>query len=172
MSRLTDFLEELLKQQTEEEESQVLLQSTHKPVQLQSGQQENRFPKAELSGISAPTAFAPQFFSVNQRAAEVSLHGSEPFSFDVVPTALGAESVSETPTQSLWDRSRRTYSAARLWQARAVRSVGNSLGTAGQTGRHSYSLGKQDNIVPDFAQLVDAAFARDARRYDGPLRIL
>ena len=159
----------------EEEESQVSLQSTHKPAQaahLRSDQHDAQFPEVEPSGISAPTALARQVLPVNQPAAAASSRGLETVPFHFVPTVLNMASVSEAPTQSLWDRSKRTYSATRLWQARAVRLAGSSFGTAGQAGRHSFSLDKQENIFPDFAQLVDAAFARDARRYDGPLRIL
>lgn len=156
----------------EEEESQVLLQSSHKPARLRNNQYENLSPEAELSGITAPTALAQQVFPINQQAATASSHGPEAVPLLFVPTALNMASLSEPPVQTLWDRTKRTYSAARLWQARTAHSVGSSFRAAEQAGRGSYNLGKRDNIAPDFAQLVDAAFARDARRYDGPLRIL
>jgi len=161
-----------LKHQEEDDEGQVMLQSTRKVPPLQDDQHENGFLDTELSGIPAPVALEQQILSVNRRVVAASPHGPEAFPVNHSPTAVTMTERSAPPTQFLWDRVKRAYSAARLWQAKTVRPTGSSSGTTSQINTPSYGLAKQETVIPGYAALVDAAFARDARRYDGTLRIL
>lgn len=167
---MTDFLEELLNGQVEEEEEQELLRlspNLTKTVRPRSDRPEERFSDAEWEKAPEVTDPRRQRATVKQRAPEVSSQQLQ--ADDWKDTASGT---ANSPVQFVWEMIRRTYSAARLWQVRAVRQSG-SISEPGGIGKgQAYGLHKQENIVPGYAAQVDVAFARDARRYDGPLRIL
>lgn len=126
---------------------------------------------ADLPGKASPEW---QRLTTEQRAVEASSNGLGAISAIAYAgdDSTSGTGVTNPPVYSLWEMVRRTYSAARLWQVRAVHQSGSIFETNGPTNRQIYGLHKQDSIVPGYAAQVDAVFARDARRYDGPLRIL
>lgn len=169
MKRLTDFLEELLNGQVEEEEEQVLLQPSRRLVKTARAQQEERFFDLKRAGTPEEANPERRKFAIEQREATASLYGLQTGDGNDAAYVTGMKN---QPAQFLWEMVRRTYSAARLWQVRAVRPSGSIFETNGPANRQIYGLHKQDSIIPGYAAQVDAVFARDARRYDGPLRIL
>ena len=73
---------------------------------------------------------------------------------------------------SISDRMTRLHQAAQRRERRSVHS-GSSAGPVFGNDAFSVRGGvEQKTHIPDYAARVDAVFARDARRYDGPLRLL
>ena len=168
---MTDFLEDLLKQPEEDDEEPVLLPLSHRATQIAHPHTEasgDRFPDGDVSAVSTSMLLTGQRFPVDLQAEGASWRTAD----NRISTTENTTKAFLPPAQSLWDRVRRTYSAAHLWQVRTVRHTGSTFAAAGQANKAPYSLTRQETVIPGYAALVDAAFARDARRYDGPLRIL
>lgn len=180
---MTDFLEELLNQQ-EEEEIQTLLQSNVRPAQtalLSRGSSKDEsthvgHADAQTAAVPETAVLTRQQPGVGPRVRAATLHTlqTNPAAAYAggVTGSVSGQNPSPVHTHPLLDKVRLTYSAARFWPIRTNRTNRNIPGAAGHTGESFYRLNRQEHVIPGYAALVDAAFARDARRYDGPLRIL
>lgn len=177
---MTDFLEELLPQQ-EEEDVQPSLRSAHitpSAIQLHRTPAET---KLDSTGYSAAQAAAGTETAPSGQPGAGLAPPPIPRTLQAVSAATATGHSTDLSIKSkstairslpLWDMVRHTYSAARLWQTRLIRPVQNAPGAISHTSEPFYRLPRQEAALPGYAALVDAAFARDARRYDGPLRIL
>ena len=151
---MTDYLDELLEQQEEEE---------------QGGLPEWRKVGAvAFGGAERKTADARQGDLRREPGVEETARNSEPGEGNAMRAEERRSAVAE-----LTSRLQQLHRAVRQAQERGLRTVASPQ-TAARLG---LDVGQQAVPVPmhrmaDYAAAVDAAFRRDARRYDGPLGLL
>jgi len=183
VTQLVDFLEELLIRQ-EEDEPQTLLQAKIRPARAapfphDSSRDENTdagYADAQTVTVPESAVLTRQNPVIDPRLRAAASHTLQTVSLSAyaggVAGSASGQTLSPAQTHPLLDKVRLTYSAARLWPVRTNRTNCNTPGAAGHPEESFLRLHRQEQVFPGYAALVDAAFARDARRYDGPLRIL
>lgn len=156
---MTDVLEQLLKEEEEDEN-------------------EWAFPRipagtAELTreAVESEDMHTVQGKSDSKAGWPETVQGAKPVNERAVRIVAGRR-IRQEAVWSISDRMTRLHKAVQ----RHERQNGHSEGSAGAvSGREPFlirSVAQQPAHTADYAALVDAAFARDARRYDGPLKLL
>lgn len=141
---MTDYLNQLLEQQEQEEEQGL------------------EWPRPGL-----------RLWAAEGRKEDAAAHGvtyqQEQDGAAVEQGYVRATQAQTQPLTAQLERLRRAVQRAQSQPGRQGASVGQAL--AGSGG--AFSHGQLPRIrAADYAALVDAAFQRDARRYDGPLGLL
>lgn len=186
---MIDYLEALLDEQKLEENQQALewkwptpLPSTDNTVQVSplSGAESFQTKWGEAGAMETAEKSAQRRIDLARKA--VSAPSITPF-FEQRPNAEQAaaqvsKSVPETEPQTSFPAEALTAEIIRL--RRAIRQADIQVsrravsGTDTAAASSSVSWGARTPLsrAENYAALVDAAFARDARRYDGPLGLL
>lgn len=148
---MTDYLDELLEQQEQEEEQGLEWPRPGLRLWVTEGRSED----AAAHGVT---------YRQEQAGAAVEQGHVRP-----AQEAAGPERAQTQPLTAQLDRMRRAVQRAQSQPGRQAASIGQAL--AGDGGAFFHGQLPRHRAA-DYAALVDAAFQRDARRYDGPLGLL
>jgi len=110
-----------------------------------------------------------------QRERENSLTQKERRSVQAAAQSVRTVNAAQTiqgAARNISDRMARLRQAAQRWEKRSLQPGSAADTGCGQDVRSVRGGVDRKRNTVDYAALVDAAFARDARRYDGPLRLL
>lgn len=156
---MTDVLEQLLKEEEEDENEWAFPRIPAGTAELarETLESENMH---DVQGESDSKADWPEVGkstkSVDERAARI----------------VDAARIRQEAVWSISDRMTRLHKAAQRHERRNGHPERNAGPVSGREPFLIRSAAQQTAHTTDFAALVDTAFARDARRYDGPLKLL
>lgn len=147
---MTDYLDELLEQQEQEEEQGLEWPRPGLRLWTPEGRRED----VAVHGVTSRQVQA------GAEAARTAAQAAQ---------AVRQGQAAVQPLKGQLDRLRRAVQRAQSQPGRRAASGGQAL--AGSGG--AFPCGQLPRArAADYAALVDAAFQRDARRYDGPLGLL
>jgi len=184
---MTDFLEELLKDQEEENQEQMWKVLSNRPAPIQGTSRDTGINTADLhSRLSnellqetktASLLIGKSFWDNKQpqkRFGSMDTDGTLYVEKRVRETGNSGELNGDIPRTeiSLADSMKRIHRAVRIQVKPNTQTAGSPARISGQDGGFYRNSAEKEQHVSSYAALVDAAFARDARRYDGPLRLL
>lgn len=180
---MTDYLEELLDEQEQEDLPQTAEWKKSRIFTL------GLSSPADSGGFAAGVSLTPenalsrgqvgQFkreeTAVPARAGQAARGDSGTTAATPEAAGMPLSAQAENAPSAVWSLEwelKRLHRAVRPWEGQ--RTVRMEQGTAAGVSGNSFSYGPAagSGRAAGYAALVDAAFARDARRYDGPLRLL
>lgn len=179
---MTDYLEELLDEQEDSPQTAEWKKPRAFTQRLSSPADSGGFASPPETALSTgrDRQFKAKGTAVYTRTEQADSHGrtrGDNGAAAAAPETAGMLLSAQTEDShsaawSLEQELKRLRWAVHPWEGQ--RAVRMEQGTAAGVSGNSFSYGPAPGSgrAAGYAALVDAAFARDARRYDGPLRLL
>jgi len=162
---MTDVLEQLLKESEEDESEWEEIWSSVRLAAL------TREP-FEATDIHAPQSQSASQAEQPRTERDADWLDEKALSMGAFSYILDGIRVRQEAVWSISDRMTRLHKAAQRRERQSVHSEGIAGPASGHDALLVRGVAQQTPHTADYAALVDAVFARDARRYDGALRLL